>query len=399
MGILIMKGLQINRQAIPRPGRKTTPGVFCRATLTLLRKAVLRRLVACACLVSALLAAGACGPTLKTGSYHNGNPVEIIENSPRVYHIVFEDFADSIQTDRAESYLTWDYRGSGGAAVDTNELHGGSARELAALEYSRAAGLYDGGYIRKALGQVRRAMDADPTYRPPYILLGNLLILQGRLDDARTLFTRVITWDVTDSEALLGLARCYMYTGEIEQAKKALVDAVIFNRYNLEAWSTLDMIGSVESFDVADHELPMLGSVRKQRGRHYDLVLDSSLEDCPTLATAWIVFASQRAVWRYEGKFKQYSRQARYAPTYEEDIDCYMSLTAAWQVLAQTDTSVCDAGYLDHMSRVADAGYLVPHVLFDYVCLENPMAARGFPTEVIEKMRDYINTYVIVSRG
>jgi tetratricopeptide (TPR) repeat protein len=375
MDKLIMKGFDIKRQAIPG------------------------RLVAAACAVSLLLFAGACGPSLQTRSYHDGNPVEIIENSPRVYHIVFEDFADSIVTDRAAAYLSWDYRSGGGAAADTNQLSGGSPRETAALEYIRAARLYDAGYVRKALGYVRRAMDADPTYRPPYILLGNLLILQGRLDDARSLFTRVITWDVTDSEALLGLARCYMYMGEIEQAKNALVDAVIFNRYNVEAWSTLDMIGSVESFEVADHELPLLGIVRKQRGRHYDLVLDSSLEECPTLATAWIVFVSQRAVWRYEGKFKEYSRQTKYAPTYEEDIDCYMSLTAAWQVLAQTDTSVCDAGYMDHMSKVADEGYLVPHVLFDYVCLENPMAARGFPAEVIEKMRAYINTYVIVPRG
>ncbi|MGD8627458.1 MAG: tetratricopeptide repeat protein [bacterium] len=351
------------------------------------------------CLVCVVLAAGACGPSLKTGSRYDGNPVEIIENSPRIYSIVFEDFADSIQTDRAEAYLQWDYRSSGRALLDTGRLDGAGPRELAALEYDRAANLYDAGYRRRAIAHVRKAMDADPTYRPPYILLGNLLILQGRLDDARSLFSRVVTWDVTDSEALLGLARCYMYMGEIEQAKKALVDAVIFNRYNLDAWSTLEMIGSVESFDVADHELPVLGMVRKQRGRHYDLVLDSSLEECPTQATAWIVFASQRAVWRYEGKFREQSGEVKYAPTYEEDIDCYMSLTAAWQVLAQIDTSVCDSGYLDHMSKVADEGYLVPHVLFDYVCLEHPMAARGFPTEVIEKMRAYINTYVIISKG
>ncbi len=374
MGKLIMKRCQINRQA------------------------TLRRIPAGVCLVSVLLAAGACGPSIQTGSYHNGNPVEIIENSPRVYHIVVEDFADSIETDRAAEYLRWNYRSSGRAEVDTSQLYGSGGMELAALEYDRAARMYDAGYKRKALGHVRQAMDADPTYRPPYILLGNLLILQGRLDDAKSLFTRVITWDVTVSEALLGLARCFMFTGVIEQAKSALVDALIFNRYNLEAWSTLDMIGSVESFDIADHDLPMLGIVRKQRGRHYDLVLDSSLEECPTLATAWIVFVSQRAVWRYEGKFKEYSRQVKYAATYEEDIDCYMSLTAAWQVLAQSDTSACDAGYLDHMSQVADEGFLVPHVLFDYVCLENPMAARGFPTEVIEKMRAYINTYVIVSK-
>jgi tetratricopeptide (TPR) repeat protein len=391
MGKLIMGRFQINRPITQRR--------IIQAAQRLIGLAAQRRLKAGACLVSVLLVAAACGPSIQSGSYHTENPVEIIEKSPRVYSIVFEDFADSVETDRALEYLKWDYRSSGRADVDTNNLHGGGPRETAALEYNRAARLYDAGHKRKALGHVRQAMDADPTYRPPYILLGNLLLLQGRLDDARSLFTRVITWDVTDSEALLGLARCYMYTGEIELAKKALVDAVIFNRYNLEAWSTLDMIGSVESFDIADHELPVLGIVRKQRGRHFDLVLDSSLEECPTQATAWIVFVSQRAVWRYEGKFKEYSRKARYAPTYEEDIDCYMSLTAAWQVLAETDTSGCDAGYLDHISKVADEGYLVPHVLFDYVCLENPMAARGFPTEVIEKMRAYINTYVIISKG
>ncbi len=363
------------------------------------REATLRRLLAGTFLIPVVLAVGACGPSIPSGSYPSGNPVEIIENSPRIYHIVFEEFADSIETDRAAAFLMWDYRSAGLAGVDTNRLLGGDGRDLAVLEYSRAAYLYDAGARPRALKHVKKSMDADPTYRPPYILLGNLLILQGRLDEARSLFTRVITWDVTDSEALLGLARCYMHMGEVEQARKALVDAVIFNRFNLDAWTALDMIGSMEGFDVADHELPVLGIVRKRRGRHYDLVLDRSLEECPTQATAWIVFASQRAVWRYEGKFKQYARQTRYAATYEEDIDCYMSLTAAWQVLAENDTSDCDSEYLDHMNRVADEGYLVPHVLFDYVCFENPMAARGFPTEVIKKMRAYINTYVIVSKG
>jgi len=363
------------------------------------RQADLSRLLAHTFLISLLLAAGACGPSIPSGVYHSENPVEIIENSPRIYNIVFEDLADSIETDRAAAFLRWNYRSSGPAGVDTTRLQGGDGRDLAVLEYARAANLFDAGARRRAAGHVRKAMDADRTYRPPYILLGNLLIFQGRLDEARSLFTRVIAWDVTDSEALLGLARCYMYMGDVDQARQALVDAVIFNRLNLEAWSTLDMIVSTENHEIADNELPVLAVVRKRRGRHYDLVLDRSLEECPTQATAWIVFASQRAVWRYEGKFKDYARQTKYAVTYEEDIDCYMSLAAAWEVLAASDTSACNAEYLDHLSRIADEGYLVPHVLFDYVCLEHPMAARGFSTEIIEKMRAYINTHVIVSKG
>ncbi len=346
-----------------------------------------------------VLAMGACGPSIPRGDLLDGNPVEIIEKSPRVYHIVFEDFADSIETDRAAAFLRTDYKSYRLAQIDTARLLGSEGRDLAVLEYARAAHFYDTGARRRAFLHVKRSMEADPSYRPPYILLGNLLIEQGRLDEARSLFSRVVTWDVTDSDALLGLGRCFFFAGEVEQAKDAVVDAVIFDRLNLEAWNTLEMIGSVESFEVADHELPLLGVVRKRRGRHYDMVLDRSLEECPTQATAWIVFTSQRAVWRWEGKFKQYTQQTRYVPTYEEDIDCYMSLTAAWQVLAESDTSGCDSEYLDHMNRVADAGFLVPHVLFDYVCLENPMAARGFPKEVIERMRDYVNTFIIVSKG
>ena len=363
------------------------------------RQTVLRRFLAGVFLTPVALAVPACGPSLQTGSYPGGNPLEIIEKSPRIYHIMFEEFADSIETTRAAAFLTWDYRSMGLAGVDTNRLRGSEGRDLAMLEYGRATHFYDARERRPALEHVKKSIDADPAYRPPYILLGNLLILQGRLDEARDLFTKVITWDVTDSEALLGLARCYMYTGKADLARKALVDAVIFNRVNLEAWNALNMIGSTESYAIADHELPLLGFVRKRRGRHYDIVIDQSLEECPPQATAWIVFASQRAVWRYEGKFKQYTQRTRYATSYVEDIDCYMSLAAAWQILAEDDTTDCDFEYLDHINMVAEEGYLVPHVLFDYVCLENPMAARGFPTEVIEKMRAYINTYVLVSKG
>lgn len=116
-------------------------------------------------------------------------------------------------------------------------------------------------------------------------------------------------------------------------------------------------------------------------------------------ATAWMVFASQRAVWRYEGKYKQYMGVGKYQQTYEEDVDCFMALAAAWKVLSQQDTTVCDSNYFDHLDQVADEGYLVPHVLFDYVCIRDPLAARDFSTEVIDELRKYINQYVLVPRG
>jgi tetratricopeptide (TPR) repeat protein len=338
-----------------------------------------------------------CTPKLHPDKRFDLSPVEIIERSPRIYHIKFEAFSDSIDTVRAARYLKHDWA----EPADRGTTPGGteSERRLAEIEYWKARRRLAGGAGRAALQHVRKALEIDPGFKPSYVLLGKLLLAQGRVNEASDLFTKIVSWDVTNSDALVGLARCHMLRGQVDLARKALVDAIIFDRVNLEAWSVLERLGMAEKFTVTDHDLPELGLIRKAGGRHYDLVIDQSVEECASVASAWIVFTSQRAVWRYEGKFKYYTGKTKYAPTYEEDIDCYMALVAAWKVLGQQDSTGCDTAYLDHMSRVAEDGFLLPHVLFDYVCLEHPRAARGFSAEMIGRLRDYINTYVLVSKG
>ncbi len=342
----------------------------------------------------------ACSPRVTGIGGASLNPIEVLERSPRVYHIRFESFADSVETKRAVAYL------DGGlgpelavAPLDTAGLGDLSDGDLARVEYYKAVKRFEGGAGRASLNHVRKSLELDPGYGPSYILLGKLLLAQGRTKEALDLFRQVLSWDPSNSGALVGLAQCYLFTGEPDSARQALIDAVIYNRTDLEAWRNLHILGAMEKFTVADHDIPVLAYVRKDRGRHYDLVIDDSLEHCPSRATAWIVFASQRAVWRYEGKFKHTVGETRYRRTYEEDIDCFMALAAAWKILSEGDSTKCDGGYLDHVSKVAEDGYLVPHILFDYVCLEQPLAARNFRVEVIEKMRAYINDYVLVAGG
>lgn len=361
---------------------------------------ILRRFTAYTLVALLLAVAGlACGPRLVRQNEMTANPVEIIERSPRIYHIGFEAIADSMETARLSRYLmgTVDIElllASLDAAGDDS-----TTVSPARAEYIRAKRRLEGGAGAAAAGHLRRALDLDPAYRPSYLLLGKILFMQGRVKEAAEVFTKVVTWDVANSEALTGLARCFMALGDLDNAQKALVDAVIFDRVNLDAWENLHLLGAAKHFEVASHDAPELALVRKQHGRHFDLIVDASVEECPMQATAWIVFASQRAVWRYEGKFRYYIGARKYKPTYEEDMDCFMALAAAWKVLLQQDTTICDSSYLDHLDRVADDGYLVPHVLFDYVCVKDPMAARGFSSEVIDELRKYINRYVLVPRG
>ena len=362
----------------------------------------------CSILVSIVLVLGSisCGPRLLDDPGQSVNPIDILDKSPRIYQIGFRAIADSIETARASAYLqrNLDYAALPGPRVlaavgDSVRARSLSPREAAQLDYYKARRRYDAGAEQAAAYHVKRAMAADATYRPPYLLLGEMLLGRGALEQAFDLYSKVLTWDSADSDALVGLARCHMRMGKIDDARRALVDAVIYDRLNLKAWSSLQMIAEIRDLSIANHDAPDLGRAGKLRGRHCMIVVDASLEDCPVQAAAWITYASERAVWRYEGKYRRRFGAGRYEGTYEEDIDSYMVLAAAWKTLAQQDSTTCDTAYLDYLSRVADDGYLVSHVLFDHVCLEAPAAARYFSVEVLARLRDYVNTYVIVPNG
>jgi tetratricopeptide (TPR) repeat protein len=364
--------------------------------------------------LTALVVLASCSPVLLDLEPQPANPIEVLDKSPRMYSIVFELLADSVDTERAAAYLR------GGvdhevritrkalAAISDSTLYAKlSPREAAELEYYKAKRRYDAGAEQAASYHLKRAMAADKTYRPPYLLLGRMLVARGGLEQAHDLYATVLGWDNADSDALVGLARCELRMGNIARAQAALVDAVIYNRANLGAWSDLEGIAQLRGMSVSNHDAPELGLVRKERGRHYRIVIDDSLKDCPVGATAWIAFASERAVWQYEGKYKRRFGGSRYVLTYEEDVDCYTVLAAAWKTLvgqdstaiSSQDSTACDTAYLEYLGKVAEDGYLVSHVLFDYVCIQAPGAARYFSDEVLARLRDYVNTYVIVPRG
>lgn len=383
---------------------------------------LLRFALACAVLV----ACASCNPRLLENPALLENPLEVLEKSPNIYQVTFRSIADSIETQRASDYLNGDLEYALpaparvlAALADSTKAKRLSRRETAQLEYLKARRRFEAGAPQAAAYHLKRAMDADETYRPPYLLLGDMLLERNAVEQAFDLYKKILTWDPADADALVGLAQCEIRAGGVEDARKALVDAVIFDRVSLRAWGDLAIVASHLGMTVANHDAPDLGLAKRTTGRHYDIVIDRSLEDCPLQATAWIAYASERAVWRYEGKYRRRFGPSRYARTYEEDIDCYMVLAAAWKTLAAEDSvpasapdstvgsaqpavqdsASCDPRYLDYLSRVAGDGYLVSHVLFDHVCIENPSAARYFSVEVLDRLRDYVNTYVIVPKS
>lgn len=324
----------------------------------------------------------------------SSNPIDVIERSPRIYHIGFEAIAESLNISLVSDYLERDL------LADPRSVYGieDTADSAAMGEYLAALASLDQGDFDDASLHLKNAIDHSPQFERPYILLANLLRERGEIKSAMQLYFKVLSFDKTSSKALSGLARCMLVVGDIESARKAFVDAVIFDRSNFEAWNGICLIAREYGFSVKILDVPELSYVKKKRGRHFDLIVDSSVKDCPAVATAWIVYASQRAVWRYEGKYKQQVGKTKYHHTLEEDVDCYMTLAAAWKLLSDEEKGNCDVSYLSHLTKLAEDGYLIPHILFDYCCARDPSLGKRFKPETVDLIRQYINRYVIVPK-
>ena len=348
------------------------------------------------CAILFLIMASGCVPPAFNPNI-SSNPIDVIERSPRIYHIEFRAIAESLSISLLTGYLERDLVRAPRSAYGIGVEEFGDS--VAMNEYLVALRALDQGNFDDAIFHLRKTVDRNPEFEKPYILLADMLRDHGEIRSAMQLYLKVLSLDQTNSRALSGLARCMLMVGDIDKARSAFIDAVIFDRSNFDAWDGLRLIAENSGMTVKVLDAPELSYVAKRKGRHFDLVIDDSVKDCPAVATAWIVYASQRATWRYEGKYKLQTLKTKYRHTLEEDVDCYMTLAAAWKLLSKEDTGGCDVSYLSRLVRLAEDGYLIPHVLFDYNCARDPSLGKRFKPETVDLIRQYINRYVIVPKN
>jgi tetratricopeptide (TPR) repeat protein len=107
-------------------------------------------------------------------------------------------------------------------------------------------------------GEIRRLLDgdlppaaipADPRHWNLYPLryLGDLALLEGRVDEASEQFAKALTIDASYSAAWLGLAECARFVGDRKRALQLYLRAVTASELNHAAWlrggSVLDELG------------------------------------------------------------------------------------------------------------------------------------------------------------
>ncbi len=127
-----------------------------------------------------------------------------------------------------------------------------SGREAAKAQYEQALALLQGGkYAEEALARLERAIQADPTFGPAYILKSYLrLEVLPQLDEALAAAEQAVKHAPEDSEAFYTLGLIQEKLGHHKEAEQAFLQAAKLNPDNPEVYFAL---GTLYADQLADH--------------------------------------------------------------------------------------------------------------------------------------------------
>lgn len=99
-------------------------------------------------------------------------------------------------------------------------------RQMALPHYDLGLAYFDAGNFRRAIPELRRAVELSPSDPLYHNALGMALMFDRRLDEAIPAFEEAVRVDARFSEAKNNLATAYMIRGELEKARTILLDVV-----------------------------------------------------------------------------------------------------------------------------------------------------------------------------
>lgn len=129
--------------------------------------------------------------------------------------------------------------------------------------------------LRNILSQVEEMIQAFPDYPLPHVLKGQTLERLGETKEARRAYDIALSWDRSNCEALLGVARAQAELGEKEVAKKTLEQALLYHPDDAELWgalaslcqNTVDWLQAREALEKAVRYRPRDGKLLVSLGQ------------------------------------------------------------------------------------------------------------------------------------
>lgn len=184
----------------------------------------------------------------------------------------------------------------------------------------------------EAIKQYSRALDLTPGQYYAALFIGDSYFSKKDFSNAVIWYDRAIALDPNIETAYRYEADMLIKSGEMEEARKRSIQAVVANPYTQITWRALNYWATSNKVALAQPKIKVPGSAERKDDMHINITIDP--KDADGTSGAWLAYQISRASWMGDEFKKHFPNEKQYRHSLLEESD---ALRLAATVLTAKD--------------------------------------------------------------
>lgn len=235
-----------------------------------------------------------------------------------------------------------------------------------------------------------RAVELKPDYFKSYTYLGNALYFLGEMRRAEIALERAVELNPMDYQAHLFLGDTYYQQAKYHRAKASLLEAYLLNRTSEVVLDRLRTTLAKLNLKLREPRLTPRFAIRSNSGGKVIIDFDQQV------GLKWLPLGACLACWTFEKQCSKRSPEKVDPLRLSMYRECLINQAATTAVRVQNAEPISDEEAQLH-SAIED-GYLEAIIFWEVIAARAPIVVFLLPESSKDRVRSYIQRYVIQSR-
>lgn len=272
---------------------------------------------------------------------------------------------------------------------DGHEISYGEAPEAEKV-MQEAEQYYAKGEYKKAREAYLKVMMMNPKSYHAVLFIGDTYFVEHQPGSAGEWFRRAIEIDPNIETAYRYWGDALMQAGQMEEARKRFIDAIVANPFNRMSWNGLLQWAKRNKVELRRPNIKSPNLI-KDDGDKTTITIDSESLEKKDGSSAWMGYEICRAAWKTES-YKSKFPDGKYRHSLAEEADAFRMVAE----LARNEQKKVKklAPELEILLKLDEQKLIEPYVLFHMADEEVAQDYPEYREKNREKLREYLGTYV-----
>jgi len=249
----------------------------------------------------------------------------------------------------------------------------------------------------EAIKSYSKAFELNPKNSSAALFIGDTYFTEKDFANAATWYQRAIEIDPDKETAYRYYAVMLTKSGDMERARKLVIQAVIAEPYNPISWRGLQQWATVNHVQLNRIHINAPNSVSQTDDKHINITIDP--KQPAETASVWLAYSLSKTLWRGDKFKQQFPQEKQYRHSLTEESDCLSTAATVFLESSQDKkkkkNSVPKDPDVSTLLKLHQAGMIEPYVLLNAADEGIAQDYAAYREKNRTKLEQYLSEFVV----